>query len=516
MQSVSMTGTGTQSQQQSQSITFGPLANQTYGVSPVGLSATASSGLPVSFSVISGPAMISGNTLTITGAGMVVVEADQAGNSQWLPAPPVQQSFVVAQAVLTVTANNATMNYGGTLPGFTASYSGFQNGDGVGVLSGAPSLTTTATSSSPVGNYAITAAPGTLSAQNYTFIFVNGVLAVCKTTLTVTANNASMTYGGTLPSFTASYSGFQNGDGVGVLSGAPSLSTTATSSSPVGNYTITAATGTLSAQNYTFVFVNGVLAVCKATLTVTANNASMTYGGTLPAFTASYSGFQNGDGVGVLSGAPSLTTTAISSSPVGNYTINASQGTLSAANYSFVLVNGVLSIGKAMLTVTASNASMIYGGTLPNFTATYSGFQNGDGVGVLSGAPSLSTTATSSSPVGSYTITASQGTLSAANYTFTFVNGTLTINQAVLTVKATNLTMNFGSQLPTLTYTVTGFVNGDTQSVLSGAPALSTTGTSRSLPGTYPITITRGTLSATNYTFTFVNGTLTIVIGKHP
>jgi hypothetical protein len=170
---------------------------------------------------------------------------------------------------------------------------------------------------------------------------------------------------------------------------------------------------------------------------------------------------------------------------------------------------------RATLTVTANNASMTYGGTLPAFTASYSGFQNGDSQGVLTGSPSLTTTATSSSPVGNYSITAAQGTLTAQNYTFVFVNGSLTINKATLTVSANNLTVNYGSTLPQLTYTVSGFVNGDTLTVLSGAPALSTTATNRSLPGTYPITISQGTLAATNYTFTFVNGTLTIVVGKH-
>ena len=158
---------------------------------------------------------------------------------------------------------------------------------------------------------------------------------------------------------------------------------------------------------------------------------------------------------------------------------------------------------------------MTYGGNLPALTASYSGFQNGDSQGVLSGAPSLTTTATSSSPVGSYPITAAQGTLAAQNYTFVFVNGSLAINQALLTVSANNLSVNYGSQLPQLTYTVTGFVNGDTLAVLSGAPVLSTTATNRSLPGTYPITITQGTLAGTNYSFTFVNGALTIVMGKH-
>ncbi len=351
-QTVALTGTGTSSQQQPQTITFPNPGPQTYGVAPITLTATASSGLPVSYTVLSGPAMISGSLLTITGAGTVTVQANQAGNSQWQPAPPVNDTFTVSQAVLTVTANNAAMTYGGTLPTFTASYSGFVNGDGQGVLSGTPSLTTTATSSSPAGNYTITAAQGTLTAQNYAFAFVNGTLTINKAVLTVTANNASMTYGGMLPAFIASYTGFVNGDGQGVLSGAPSLTTTATSSSPVGNYTITAAQGTLSAQNYSFAFVNGTLRIGPAVLTVTANNASMTYGGTLPTFTASYTGFVNGDGQGVLSGAPSLTTTATSSSTVGNYTITAAQGTLTAQNYTFVFVNGVLTIVQATPVIT--------------------------------------------------------------------------------------------------------------------------------------------------------------------
>src|SRR5262249_7247228 len=59
----------------SQTITFGPLNNVVYGVAPITLSATASSGLPVSFSVFSGPATVSGNLLTVTGAGHITVLA---------------------------------------------------------------------------------------------------------------------------------------------------------------------------------------------------------------------------------------------------------------------------------------------------------------------------------------------------------------------------------------------------------------------------------------------------------
>jgi hypothetical protein len=91
-------------------------------------------------------------------------------------ASTVQMS--VNPATLTVTANNASMNVGAAVPALTASYNGFIPGDGASVLSGTPALSTTATSSSPAGNYPITVAVGTLRASNYQFSFVNGVLTV--------------------------------------------------------------------------------------------------------------------------------------------------------------------------------------------------------------------------------------------------------------------------------------------------------------------------------------------------
>src|SRR5581483_3840430 len=60
-----------------QTISFGALAGKNYGDPPFTVSATASSGLPVSFSILSGPATISNTTVTITGAGTVTVEASQ-------------------------------------------------------------------------------------------------------------------------------------------------------------------------------------------------------------------------------------------------------------------------------------------------------------------------------------------------------------------------------------------------------------------------------------------------------
>ena len=106
----------------------------------------------------------------------------------------------------------------------------------------------------------------------------------------------------------------------------------------------------------------------------------MTYGNSLPTFTASYSGFVNGDGQGVLTGSPSLTTTATSTSPVGTYPINASQGSLMAANYAFVFVSGTLTINQRNASVTPNAASKTYGDSDPTLTGTLSGFLPADGV----------------------------------------------------------------------------------------------------------------------------------------
>jgi len=86
----------------------------TYGASPITLSATASSGLPVIFSVVSGPGTISGNILTITGVGTVVVAADQAGNADYAAARKVTHRIVVKQIEQTIsfTAPTSPVTYG--------------------------------------------------------------------------------------------------------------------------------------------------------------------------------------------------------------------------------------------------------------------------------------------------------------------------------------------------------------------------------------------------------------------
>ena len=416
--------------------------------------------------------------------------------------------LTVNKAAVTVSADATARAYGAANPAFTASYSGFVNGETLATsgVTGAPSLTTPATPTSAVGGYPIVAALGTLAAANYSFTFVSGTLTVNKATLTVSADNVTKAYGAANPALTVSYGGFVNGDTAASLTAPPTVSTPATLTSAVGTYPITAS-GAVSA-NYAISYVAGTLTVTKASVTVTAADETKAYGAANPALTVSYSGFVNGETLATsgISGGPSLTTTATATSAVGGYPIVAAPGTLAAANYSFTFVSGTLTVNKATLTVSADNVTKAYGAANPALTVSYGGFVNGDTAASLTTPPTVSTTATPTSAVGTYPITVS-GAVS-ANYTIGYVSGTLTVTPAVLTVTAANETKAYGAALPTLTVSYSGFANGDTAASLTTPPTVSTTATPTSAVGTYPITAS-GAVSA-NYAISYVAGTLTI------
>ncbi|RDC64873.1 T9SS type A sorting domain-containing protein [Adhaeribacter pallidiroseus] len=81
---------------QVQNITFPtPLLTRTLGDAPVILKAQASSGLPVTFSVISGPATLTQNLLTFTGIGRIIIQASQTGNAIFAPASAINQVIIV-------------------------------------------------------------------------------------------------------------------------------------------------------------------------------------------------------------------------------------------------------------------------------------------------------------------------------------------------------------------------------------------------------------------------------------
>ncbi len=233
-------------------------------------------------------------------------------------------------------------------------------------------------------------------------------------------------------------------------------------------------------------------------LTITANGQSIVYGSSDPTYTASYSGGSASD----LSSAVQFQVSGAHTN-AGTYTITPYGA--ASSTYRLQFDAGTLTITKAPLTITAVNTSTTYGNALPGFTASYSGLKNSDTSSAVSGL-TLTTSATSGSHVGTYSIVPSGA--SASNYTITYANGTLTVNPAALTVTIDDATRRYGGVDPAFSSVFSGFVNGDTSAVVSGDVAYSTTATTASGVGTYAIT--GSGLMASNYTFTYVPGTLTI------
>jgi sugar lactone lactonase YvrE len=499
----------------SQTISFSAIPGTSYGAAPLVLSASTSSGLPISYQVISGPASLNraGQVLSLNGAGTVVVQAMQAGNATYLAAASVTQSFIVSPAVLTVTANSVSAVYGAIPAVFGYKLSGFVLGQNAAqAVTGSAFVTAQSSNNTGVGSYSLTVAQGTLSSSNYSFVFVSGTLTVTKAWLQARAGSTTSMYGRANPAFSWSLSGLVKGDQASVVSGAPALVCLATLGSPVGKYPITPSLGTLTANNYNFTFVVGNLTVIPAVLTVTATNQSMVYGASLPLLSYTISGFVTGDSAAsTVHGVPALATKATAGSAAGIYAITPSLGTLSAANYTFILTSGVMTVQKAVLTVTPMSTFMIYGQQVPILSYTFQGFVNKDThTTAVSGAPALSTLAVYKTKPGNVAITAKIGSLTSANYNFVFGTGTLTIGKATLTVNPRAIVMSYGSKIPALAFDLTGFVNGDSAAVVSGAPLLTTPAVSASPVGNYTISGTVGTLASAMYSFAMASGNLTI------
>ncbi|MBZ5533572.1 MAG: beta-propeller fold lactonase family protein [Acidobacteriia bacterium] len=410
----------------------------------------------------------------------------------------VDGTLTVNPAPLTVTVANASRAYGAANPAFTGTITGLKNGDVI-----TATYSTTATAASPVGTYPITATlvdPGNVLGS-YVVTNTPGTLTVTAASLVVTANNAARLYGDPNPAFTGTIAGLVNGDNI-----TATFTSAATPASPIGNYAIVPALldPTNKLGNYAVTLNNGNLVVSPAPLTVTAANATRAFGTPNPVFTGAIVGIKNADNITATYASPATATSAPGTYPIVPTLVDP---TAKLGNYTVTVNNGTLTITAAALTVTADNVSRLYGDPNPTLTYTITGFVNGDTIAVVSGTAACTTTATPASPVGTYPITCTAGTLAASGYVFVFANGTLTVNPAPLTVAAANASRLYGAANPAFTGAITGIKNGDNITATYASVATAT-----SNAGTYPIvpTLVDPTGKLGNYTVTSNNGTLTV------
>jgi hypothetical protein len=528
-----------------QTITLSLPGSVSISSSPVTITATAetngvANGLQVNFvatgncsigsqSIASG---ISSASLNLNSTGSCNIAASQSGSSTYDAASSVSGSFTIlssGQSTQTQTislSQSPGVQYGS---GFSVNATS-SSGIGVTFAASGPctvgSTTGTATGATTgAGKCTITAtAPAN---GNYSTATTVQSFTIYPAVLTVTAINLSSLYGQPLPSLTPvlgttyTLSGFIGNDGASAVNGVPALSTTATSSSAPGTYSIVVTTGTLASTNYSFLYVNGTLTVDQPPSITSANTTTFAVG-TLGSFAVTANGFPASmtysktgalpsgvtlSAAGVLSGTPAGGTGG--SYPIA---ISASNGVSPAGTQNFTLV-----VDQAPA-ITSANTTTFAVGTAGTFTVTATGYPASmtysktgalpsgvtlSAAGVLSGTPAAGMG-------GSYsiTITASNGVGSGAMQSFT-----LLVDQAPAITSANTTTFTVGASGTTFPVTASGFpaptftaagtlpsgVTLSTAGVFSGTPAAGT-------GGSYPITITatNGITPAATQSFTLI------------
>jgi gliding motility-associated-like protein len=333
-----------------QTINFTALASKTYGDAPFALTATGgASGNAISYtSSNTAVATISGNTVTIVGAGTTTITANQLGNVNYSAAGAVTQGLTIIPKPITGAFVAADKAYDGntnatisaqtlagvltadlaavTLTGGTASFADANVGAGKSVTANGMALAGTRS-----GNYSLTSVASTTAAIN-------------PKAITVIAEAKTKTYGDPDPALTYT---IPAGSLIGtdVVSG----SLTRNAGSGAGTYAITL--GTVAASsNYSINYVGAALTINKKLLTITADNKTKLFNTANPALTVSYSGFVNAENSSTLTTQPTIATSATVASPAGSYPII--PGAAVAGNYDFAYVNGVLTITSTSQVIT--------------------------------------------------------------------------------------------------------------------------------------------------------------------
>ncbi|WP_294818585.1 YDG domain-containing protein [uncultured Flavobacterium sp.] len=486
-----------------QTITFGALASVTYGDAPFTVSATSTSGLPVSFSSSDeNVATVSGNTITITGAGTVTITALQEGNSTYNPAPAVPQELVINKKEL-IVANAAVTDKvynGGDIAEVTGTIPGVVSGDdvtldgtgqfaSVDVANGIAVETIYGISGADIDNYFLTQPTG-----------LTGNIVPAELTLP-DAVAQSKTYDGTTAAvITGMLTGAVPGDVV-TLNGTGTFATPA-----VGTGILVTSTATLAgddAGNYVLVQPTGLSAdITGKEITVTATADNKEYDRTTNATITitAVTGVETGDNVTVTGGGSFEDFIVGTNKPV---TAALSLSGNDAANYTLTQPLGLTAeiIAKELSVTSADVVEKAYDGTdaatIEN--AVIEGIVAGDenDVQILSGTFAQETPGTGIA-VSNLVLTGS----AAANYTLAQPTG-LTGNIVGMPLSLDNAMaldkIYDGTTSATITGTLTGVASGDNVT-FTGTGAFASADVAEGIEVTAAIVLT-GT-DAANYTIT--------------
>lgn len=461
-------------------ITFNVLPQKVYGnadFSPGGSSTNSTT--PLTYTS-SNPAVatIVGGQIHIVGAGLTTITAIQVADAEFDAATSVSRDLIVNRKSLQITADAKSKLLQLPDPDFTYVTVGLLTGDAV---SGA----LTRTAGELAGVYPILI--GTLTAgNNYDITYVSNNLTISKASISITILNKAKVYGASDPPFTYIVSGtLDPGDQV---SGLPSR----TPGENVGFYEISQ--GSLSAgPKYALIIITGKLLITQKPIKIIADAKTKVYTELDPVLTYTLEGtLEPGDNfTGNLS---RQTGEDAGSYPILNNTLSA------GSNYEHSFTGANFTITRKPIRVSAA-ATKVYGSADPPYTLLPSEVLP---LGIrFTGSPAR----VAGENVGTYTIL--QNTLRLDNnYEIIFTPTFFTIVKAPLLITPDNKAKAAGTANPVFTVSYTGFVFNQTNAELITQPQITSTATTNSAEGDYPITASGAT--AQNYSISYAPGILKI------
>ncbi len=332
----------------------------------------------------------------------------------------VEGELTVEPKKLTVTAKNDTITYGDEPSNAGVEYSGFVGDDNESSLDDSLIFSYEYGQYGKPGDYAII--PSGPRSDKYEIEFVEGKLTVLPKKLTVTALNDTIVYGDEPASAGIAYDGFVGKETSNVLTGELAFEINYKQYGDVGEFAITPSG--LANDNYEIEFVAGKLTVePKVVFIAWDDETSFTYDGKAHAPNAAAEGLVNNDECNLV---------IDSATNAGKYTAKVTD--LSNKNYKLPAtgLEQSFEIAKIPLTVSAKNATIVYGDEPSNAGVEFSGFIGEDNEKSLDGALVYSYNYKQYGNVGEFAIT--PGGLTSDNYEITFVDGKLTVEPKELTI----------------------------------------------------------------------------------
>ena len=522
-------------------LAFIPVPAQTFGNAPVALSATSPSQGVVSYTVVSGPATLSGNMVTLTGAGTVVLGATQAAAGNYGPAT-ASTTFQVAPEIPSLSFNVANHSFG-SQPFAVNATSSSSGAITYAVVSGPATIsgnTVTVTGAGTVVLSAIQAAGGNYTGATVTASFASGV-----ETPTLSFNVPNQTYGSqpfavnaTSPS--AGAISYSVTSGPATISGnTVTLTGTGTvvlaaSQTAAGNYgTATASTSFTAADatpTVTFAVPNQTFGVApfhvtatsasqgavtytvvSGPATVSGNTVSITGAGTV-AMTASQAA--SGDYIAgtastsftVAPATPTLSFTAVTAQTYGNAAFPLSASSASTGAITYNVISGPATISGNTLTLTGAGTVVL--GASQAASANYTSANATTSFNVGAETPALTFAAIPAQTYGGPTFNVSATSSSQGPVTYAVVSGPATVAGSTVTLTGAGTVVLSASQAAAGNYGTATATTNFTVGVET--PTLAFNAISAETYGNAPFQVTASSASTGAVTYVLQSGNATV------